>query len=245
VTAVRGGLGVLTGVVLAPAIFLWSLIKGARAVHADGVLCRAELVAVDAVVGPRLAGPALARFSGALAREGAASPDILGLALRLRAAADADAGVDAGDQDLLVGTFESFRSAGADKARTRVDDYLANAYDTVTPWRVDGLGVVRLRAVPGPARDPARGEDRRARLIADIAAGVAELALGAHPDDGGTGPLTPIATIRITAVSPLEASGLHERLSRHGRGVTAVGFRNGIRRVVYPVSQLARRIRGG
>jgi hypothetical protein len=245
VTAIRGGLGIVTGVLLAPAIFLWSLIKGARAVHADGVLCRAELIADDAVVGPRLAGPALARFSGAMQRDGASSPDILGLALRLRATAEADAGPEVGDQDLVVGTFESFATAMKDKARTRVDDYLANEYDTVTPWRVEGVGVVRLRAVPGAARDPARGANRQARLAADIAAGVAELALGTHPDDGGTGPVTRVATIRITGISELDASGLREQLSRRGRGVTAVGYRNGIRRVVYPVSQAARRIRGG
>jgi hypothetical protein len=234
-TAVRGGLGVVVGVVLAPVIFLWSLVKGARAVHADGVVCTAEVVAVDAVVGPRLAGPALARFSGAFEREGAAAADILGLALRF-----------GDDQDVVLGTFESFATASKDKARVAVGDYLANAYDTVAPWRVDGVGVVRLRVAAGdPPRDPARAGSRRARLEADVAAGVAVLALGHHADDGGTGPVTPIAEVRLTEMSAMAPVGLRVSLGRRGRGVTAVGFRNGIRRVVYPVSQLGRRLRGG
>jgi hypothetical protein len=237
-TAVRGGVGVVVGVVLAPIIFLWSLIKGARAVHADGVVCTAEVVAVDAVVGPRLAGAALARFSGAFEREGAAAADILGLALRFGE-----------DQDLILGTFESFVTASKDKARVVVGDYLANAYDTVAPWRVDGVGVVRLRiAAADPPRDPARGADRRGRLEADVAGGVAVVTIGHHANDGGGGGgglVTPIAEVRLTALSPIAPAAIRISLGRGGRGLTAVGFRNGIRRVVYPVSQLGRRIRGG
>jgi len=41
-----------------------SLYRGARVVHAEGVVCRAENVARDPV-GQRLAGPALVRLSGA------------------------------------------------------------------------------------------------------------------------------------------------------------------------------------
>jgi hypothetical protein len=244
-TFMRGAVGVLVGLVLAPIIFLWSLVKGARAVHADGILCAGEIVAVDAVVGPRLAGPVLARFSGAFQKEGALTPDILGLALRLRRTEDTAASPAVGDQDLVLGTFESFATAKRDKARVKVDDYLANDYDTVTPWRVDGVGVVRLRVVAGVTRDPGRGTDRRARLAADLVAGAADLALGIHPDDGGRVPVTQVASVKLASLSALDARALRESLFRHGRGVTAVGFRNGIRRVVYPVSQAARRLRGG
>jgi hypothetical protein len=150
-----------------------------------------------------------------------------------------------GDQDLILGTFESFRTVRRDRERTRVDDYLANHYDTVSPWRVDPLGVVRLRAVPSSLRDPARATTRRTRLEVDIAAGVAELTLGTHPDDGATGPVTPVATIRLLALSSLDQRRIRTSLGRDRRGLTAVGFRNGIRRVAYPVSQFARRLRGG
>jgi hypothetical protein len=241
--ALRSSLGIVAGVLLAPVAFVWSLVRGARLVHADGLLCRAELIPLDTVLGPRLAGPALARFSGAHQREGSPESDVLGLALRLRARAEAPPEV--GDQDLVLGTFESFRTVRRDRERTRVDDYLANDYDSVSPWRVDHLGVVRLRATPGAVRDPERAATRRARLEADIAAGVAELILGTHPDDGATGPLTPVAAIRLLALSPFDPRRLRTSLGRHGRGMIGVGFRNGIRRVVYPVGQLGRRIRGG
>ena len=240
---IRGAIGVLAGVLLAPVAFVWSFFRGARIVHAEGVLCHAELLALDGVVGPRLAGPALARFSGASHPEGSAEPDVLGLTLRLRTMADAPPEV--GDQDLILGTFESFRTVERDRQRVRVDDYLANEYDSVAPWRVGPLGVVRLRALPGPTRDPARAATRRARLEADIAAGVAELTLGTHPNDGSTGPVTPVATIRLLALSPLDQRRIRTSLKRHRRGLVAVGFRNGIRRVVYPVGQLARGLRGG
>ena len=59
-------IGAVAGFVLGVVVIFWvSLIRGARAVHADGVVCRAELVARDALVGPRLAGPAIVRLSGA------------------------------------------------------------------------------------------------------------------------------------------------------------------------------------
>jgi hypothetical protein len=32
---------------------------------------------------------------------------------------------------------------------------------------------------------------------------------------------------------------------RQGRAIRPVGFRNGVRATVYPISQLARRLRGG
>jgi hypothetical protein len=207
VIAVGGVFGVLFGLVLAPLIFLWSLVKGARAVHADGVLCKAELVGAGdaepaASIGKRFTGPALARFSGAMKKEGASEKDILGLALRLRDPRDAEAAPQIGDQDLVLGTFESFGSAGSDKKKVEPGDYLANQYDSVTPWKIDGIGTVRLRAVPVSARDAARAGTRRARLEADVAAGVAELSLGYHLDDGKPGPVTPFATVRLTAISP-------------------------------------------
>jgi UPF0716 family protein affecting phage T7 exclusion len=60
------GIGAVLGVGIGLIIFPISFYRGARAVHADGVTCRAEIVARDSAVGQRLAGPALVRLSGAL-----------------------------------------------------------------------------------------------------------------------------------------------------------------------------------
>jgi hypothetical protein len=44
---IRGALGVLAGVLLAPVAFVWSFVRGGRIVHAEGVLCQAELLALS------------------------------------------------------------------------------------------------------------------------------------------------------------------------------------------------------
>jgi hypothetical protein len=229
------GLGLVLGVV----IFAVSLYRGARAVHADGVVCRAELVARDPA-GRGLAGPALVRLSGAFEGQASATADVLGLGIRMQRAASADA--RDGDQDLLLGSFESFATAGHDRARTNVGDYLGNGYSTVTPWWVGGHGPVVLRLAPSAAARPAdRGADRLARLDADLAADRArfELAIGS----GDT--RVALAELRLIERTTIDARGLRASMFRHGRGVRPVGFRNGIRATVYPMSQAARRLRGG
>ncbi len=244
--AFLGALGRVFGIVLAPLIFGTSLVRRARAVHAEGLLCRADVVGVPGTIGERLTGPALARLSGALGAEGAPAQDILGLALRFRRAADGD-DPSRGDQDLLIATFNSFRTAQADKAATDVTDYLsmANTYNTVAPWRIRGIGIAQLSARlanPGTPPDPGRGVSRKERLEIDIAQGNATLTLAACVDGGAA---VTVAEIRLIALLPDAGRTLRESLRRTGRGLVATGFRNGIRRVVYPVSQLARRLVGG
>ena len=225
------GLGVAIGSV----IFWISLARAARAVHAEGVLCRAEVVAKDAAVGPRLAGPALVRLSGAFEGQRTTGSDVLGLELRLQRAASRDPAI--GDQDLLFGTFESFLTAARDRARTDTGDYLANGYSSVTPWYVPGDGPRVLRLVPAPARPRDRGADRLARLDADLAAGDARLQLAI---DGAE-----VAELRLVERLAERDAGLRASMFRQGRGVRPLGLRNGIRATVYPFSQLARRLRGG
>jgi hypothetical protein len=50
----------LTAVLLFLPIFVLALLRRARAVHPHGTICHAEIVALDDVVGPRLAGEARA-----------------------------------------------------------------------------------------------------------------------------------------------------------------------------------------
>ena len=139
-------IGALLGVAIGALLFFVSLYRGARAVHAEGVVCSAELVARDSIVGPRLAGPALVRLSGAFERQDTRSSDVLGLDIRMQRSASCDARI--GDQDLLLGTFESFLTAKRDRAATNVRDYLGNTYSSVTPWLVPGHGAAILRLTP-------------------------------------------------------------------------------------------------
>lgn len=230
--------GALLGLVVGIGFFLASLIRGRRALHADGVICRAEVIAKDSVVGPKLAGPALVRLSGALTSDGSPAQDILGFEIRMQRAASSD--VRVGDQDLLLASFESFGEIGKAKASTNVSDYLANMYSTVTPWLVPGIGPAIVRCRPSGPRTTSTGH-RGAHLDADIAADRARMMLSV--ERGGTS--IDIAEVRIIERLPDDLRSLRTSMSRHGRGVRAVGLRNGIRVSVYPLSQLARALRGG
>ena len=229
-------LGALIGLVLGVTVIFWvSLIRAKRAVHADGAICRAEVTAKDDVVGPRLAGPALVRLSGAFAAQATTGHDVLGLDIRFQNTFASDASV--GDQDLLLGTFKSFATARQDEANTDAIDYLDNAYSSVTRWWTAGIGAVVYTLVPPPKQPADRGADRLARLDTDLAADRARLVLQIAGAD--------IAEIRLVERLAIDQRALHASMFRTGRGVHPVGIRNGIRATVYPLSQLARGLRGG
>ena len=233
------GIGALIGIVVGVVIFFVSLYRGARAVHAEGVVCRAELIARDAAVGPRLAGPALVRLSGAFEGQTTSGTDVLGLDIRMQRAANPDGSI--GDQDLLLGTFESFATAKRDREATNAGDYLANRYSTVTPWWVSGQGPAILRLAPIAQPAAARAPNRIARLDADLAADRARMVLSVHAG----GATTDVAELRLVERLPSDARSLRASMFRQGRALRPLGLRNGIRATVYPLSQLARRLRGG
>jgi hypothetical protein len=232
-------IGALLGVAIGIVVFFVSLYRAARAVHAKGVVCRAELIAKDGKLGPQLAGPALVRLSGAFAGQATKGTDVLGLAIRMQRRPEPDARV--GDQDLLLGTFESFATASRDRANTNTADYLANQYSTVTPWWVPRTGPAILRLRPLHEREGGeRGGERVARLDADVAADRARMMLSVH--HGGTA--VDVAELRLVERLPIDAHALRASMFRQGRAVRPLGLRNGIRAVVYPLSQLARGLRG-
>lgn len=236
------GLGLLFGVgalialvFVAIPIFVRSLIRGARAFHPRGTVCRAEIIALDQVVGPRLAGPARVRLASATADENSPSPSIIGMSIKLGR-----------DQDLAVATFESFAQAGEATQQTNVADYLANQYASVAPWRARGLGVIWLRAMPDPAASAPKTGTRVERLDADIAAGRAKFVLEAREAPGPGGAVrSRLAELRLTERLPEDDPAHQISMFRRGRGVVPTGFRNGVRAIAYPASQLARRLRGG
>lgn len=235
--------GAVAGFVLGVIAIFWvSLIRGARAVHADGVVCRAELIAHDALVGPRLAGAALVRLSGAFEPQDTTGKDVLGLDLRLRRPAQAGS-LDAtiGEQDLPLGTFESFITAARDRDRTDAVDYLDNRYSSVTPWWVPGVGPTVFHLLPPPPRPRDRGADRIARLDADLVDDQARLGVSVEMNGG----MIDVAELRLIERLPIDGRALRVSMFRQGRAIRPVGFRNGVRATVYPISQLARRLRGG
>jgi len=235
---IRFAIGALLGLVIGVVVFPISWYRAARAVHAEGVVCRAELI-IDDPRACRLAGPALVRLSGALERQATTGCDVLGLEIRLQRTASDDAAQ--GDQDLLFGTFESFHTAARDRAQTRSDDYLANRYSTVTRWWMPGHGPMILRLLPPPPAPADRGRDRVGRLTADLAAARARFQLVATTRKGEI----ELGELRLLQRLAIDDRTLRTSMLRQGRGVRPLGVRNGIRLCVYPMSQLARRLRGG
>lgn len=271
--------GALLGALLGVPTFFVALLRRGRPVHHDGVVLRAELTPRDERVGPLLAGPALVRFSGAFTSQtGDQTGDVLGVLIRWlpaatarssrRAADPADPAADsaydgdpgAGDQDVLLGTFESFHTAARDRAATDAGNYLSNRYSTVTPWWVVGIGPSILRLTPAQSVSDRR-DVRNAPAIAsgsDASASTMnapsnrlqrlELALA---QDGARFVLTlergksstEIAELRIIAPAAIEGRLLRASMFRTGRKLRPVGFRNGIRATLYPMSQLGRRLR--
>ena len=222
-------LGALLGVVVGIAVFFISLKRAARAFHASGTVCNAELTALDDK-GKKLAGPARVRLSGASEPENSPKQSILGMAVDIR-----------GEQDLLVATFESFIKSKQATADTNVSDYLANQFSSVTPWRVDGR-TLWLRAIP--AEQPATTGTRVDRLDAAIAAGRATFTLELRDGPGPTSTrLAQIAELRLTERLPADEPSFKMSMRRTGLGLAPTGLRNGIRLVAYPASQLARRLR--
>ncbi|TMQ17584.1 MAG: hypothetical protein E6J90_10850 [Deltaproteobacteria bacterium] len=232
--AIGAGLGLAIGAV----VFFVSWRRSARAVHADGVVCRGELTAADRSAA-RLAGPALVRLSGALEGQATTGTDVLGVEIRMQRTARNDAAH--GDQDLVFGSFESFATAARDRARTNAGDYLANCYSTVTPWWLTSHGPVILRLIAAPAAAPERGSDRLARLDADLVTDRARFSLVVDAPAGRVA----LGELRLVERLAIDDRALRVSMFRQGRGVRPLGLRNGIRATVYPMSQLARRLRGG
>lgn len=268
---VRFVMGATLGTALGVVFFFVALARAARPIHAEGVLCTGELLPRDPELGARLAGPVLVRFSGAFADQRGQKADVLGLLLRLRQREYADS-VDPrqGDQDLLLGSFESFLTAARDRAATDVADYLANHYSTVAPWWLPGRGAATLRltrlpsvtdvssdtrpsgpgaapsvaaAEPAAAEPPPRSTlgSRIDRLDAALASDRARLLLVADLD--GTARVE-LAELRLLARVELQDHTMQASMFNCGRGVRPVGFRNGLRATLYPMSQFGRLLRG-
>lgn len=224
----------VAGVLLFLPIFVFALIKGRRAVHPFGTICRADVIALDQVVGPRLAGEARVRLSGVTGPLDSTSHTVFALAMKF-----------SGNQDLIVATFEAFSEVTAGTTNTNVTDYTQNQFASVTPWRTDGLGIVWYRAHAHPDANVPKTGTRMERLDADIAAKRAKFILEAHSAPEAAGPLV-TAVAELHLVERLAADDPHFAISmfRNGKGLHPTGFRNGIRAIAYPASQIARHLRG-
>jgi hypothetical protein len=238
----REALGRGIGGLLSPIVAEGSLIRGARLVHAAGVVHRAEVRAIlhEGPLGElagRLAGPAIVRFSGALFRvePGRALPDILGVAVRFGAA-------PAPTQDLLFASFQSVWQLPLALFSTNTRDVLANDYDTVLPSDVPGLSRVTFRLHPSRVTVP--GGDRWQKLDRAVAEGAAVLELQARQVDPDTS-WQVLAAIDVRERLDVDQEALAFDPFHDGLGIVPRGFLQATRAATYWASRLGRALAHG
>lgn len=232
--------GLWVGAGLAPLTGAISHARHARMFHPDGVLVRAstEPATTDPtlrVVADRLAGPALARFSSALWRQGHEWPDVLGAALRF--GWDGDQGT----QDLLLATIRFPWTMPFAPLATNFRSFLWNHYHAVSPFAVDGVGRAKLR-LRSPRLGNTGGVSREEHLQQALRAGraVLELELRRLDESPFTRRWEPLA--RVTLLAPVDADQSALRFSpfHDGAGLHPVGFVHALRIGAYGASQQAR-----
>jgi len=235
-SGMRETVGSLIGRAWSAPVALVSALRHARMFHPRGVVFEAEVTAL-APMGERLAGHALARFSGALFKAEVERFEVLGLALRFSREVPRTATPAPEDQDLLLATIISPFTMPLSPFTTRSDDFLANKYWAVSPFVVDGAERVKFRATPEHA-SPDTVSGREDKLAVAVAQSGARLTLEARRTLR-TG-WTKIATIALTASSDVDQEALRFDPFRSGRGIVPAGLVHAIRRDVYSAGQKAR-----
>ncbi|HSN99503.1 MAG TPA: hypothetical protein VLS89_14505 [Candidatus Nanopelagicales bacterium] len=243
---VQQAIGRALGRLAAPLTFLGSLARGARIFHPEGVVYRAEvqpLVEEGALgrLGQRLAGLALVRLSGGILPWPASGrlPDVLGVAARFRDSEDLRPELMRGDQDLLFVTARSLLTLPIAPFTTNVDDFLANVYFAILPFKLEGLGEVELRLVPETTSPP--GDNRRARLAEAVAADEATLRLEVQIEGGAEGWI-PVAAIHLREQLPIDQGELRFDPGTAAMGLVPHGVLQWTRPAAYAASQAGRRL---
>jgi hypothetical protein len=245
---VREAIGRALGGILAPLAAGGSTLRGARLFHPDGVVYYAEVcpLAKEGALGEvsqRLAGAAIVRLSGAAFRfRGAELPDVLGVAVRFKGSDERSAAPKRRDQDLLFESAASLWQLPFAPFTTNTHDFLANTYYAILPFVVEGLGQVKWRLCS--AGVTTTGKNRCERLEQAVRLGLAVLQLEVRPAKRG-GAWVPVATIALRERAAIDQNKLEFSPFRDGLGIFPVGLLQSMRAVVYPASQIGRRLARG
>lgn len=227
-----GTAGLLLGAALAPIFGVASLLRGERCVHPNGAAYDAVLTVADpasrlaygCVLGVPGRHTAVVRLSRGLGYA-PPRPDVHGLAIRL-----VDAGGPDRPQDLLLISAVA-RGGGYRIVKT---PGVGPLYSSVLPVRL-GTATAHLTAVP--VGEPPSDAD----VLAGRAAGLRIALRGCVPG----GPDVPLAELALAQPRSAEVcERLRFDMWNAGGDVQPVGILDAARRVVYPASQLGRRLRG-
>lgn len=242
----RGAAGRVVGGLFAPFTWLASLVRGERIFHPDGVVYRADVrpLAQDGALGrlaQGFAGTALVRLSGGARKwpKNAHSRDWLGVAVRLQGRRGMSLTPRQGDADLLFVTARSLLTLPVSIFRTNVEDFLANEYQALLPFTLEGVGKAMLRLRPDMQSPP--GANRRERLAQAVAAGTAIFRLEARIEGRPEG-WTPIAEIDLRERLEVDQERLRFLPGRAGMGIAPRGVLQRARPLAYLASQAGRRL---
>jgi hypothetical protein len=230
--------GLLVGAMLAPLTAAMSKAREARMFHPDGLVYAASVEPSARApdlwrLAERLGGQALVRLSSALWRKPHEWPDVLGAALRF--------GDGPAQQDLLLATIRFPWTMPFAPLATNFHSFLWNHYHAVSPFEVDGVGVVKFRL-----RSPRLSRDGRLSRAAHLRQAVAEgravyeLELRRLSEPPLARHWEPVARITLEQQRELDQQRLRFSPFRDGAGIRPIGFVHALRVAAYAASQQAR-----
>lgn len=237
----RGALercGLVIGGLLAPITASVSRVRRARMFHPDGVVFSARIEPTSQApelrrVAERLGNVALVRFSSAWWRAPRELPDVLGVALRFHEQSE--------PQDLLLATIRFPWTTPFAPLVTHFRSFLWNHYHAVSPFEVDGIGLVKLR-LRSPRFDNPGRMSRVEHLGSVVTAGraVYELELRRLAANPLTRRWEPLARVALERPRSVDQQRLRFSPFADGAGLSPVGFVHALRVAAYAASQAAR-----
>lgn len=239
-------LGLWAGSLFAPLVTVGSLLRQARIFHPRGIYFQAKVEPAQDV-DPQFAaiaqglskGDALVRLSAGLSKmRRGGLPDVLGVAVRFNAAANADFAVQEGTQDLLLVTSRSVLTLPLAALRTNQRDFLANLYYGMGNFEIADQPGMRLRATP-LGQSVGSGADRYDLLRETVAtadvAFLLETASASRPDEW-----SPLVRIRLIMEVDVDDRKMSFWPFYTGQDIRPQGFIQYMRQVPYLSSQWAR-----
>lgn len=231
------------GLLLAPLTAALSGFRQARMFHPDGVVYSARLEPRASTpdlqdLAERLGKTALVRFSSALWRSGHEFPDVMGVALRFSAAA---ASREEQPQDLLLATIRFPWTMPFAPLATNFRSFLWNHYHAVSPFAVEGVGLVKFR-LRSPRMGNALGVTRAEHLARVTAAGGAafELQLRRLRAPFWSRRWETIAKLVLEVPLHVDQAALRFSPFNSRAGIRPTGFVHALRLAAYAASQEAR-----
>ena len=229
--------GLFVGALLAPITATLSKAREARMFHPDGLVYEAKVESAArtpdlAQLAERLGQRALLRLSSALWRKPHEWPDVLGAALRF--------GEGPARQELLLATIRFPWTMLFAPLATNFHSFLWNHYHAVSPFEVDGVGIVKFRLRSPRLSNQGLSRAEHLRQAVTERRAVYELELRRLNEPPLSRHWEPVARITLLKARDLDQQALRFSPFRDGAGIRPIGFVHALRVAAYAASQQAR-----